>query len=451
MVLGFDGGCFTCTGLAQRIEERVDGKIEVRSLTDPQVQAWRRKALGEDAPWAPTLFEIKDLKVRAWTGPRMGVALARFLGPVATWRVMQVLGEMERPMLPATGTGADGASIGDSSKIGAAVGMSRMRFLKGAAGVAVATSVLLGSPSFLSQRAFAQSGFTNGTTEQRRTAKTIIRNSPRYKRLADLQQEIDATFDFSEANLKFRRDLGLAAVYSAGRERGVIAIFFVDMRREVVVTYNHQVWLPNSRSENLHRADILSYTHGEAAGKFHHIIVELLLRSQSSSENSLSATRDSSGKEIYDGYVISNDGHRRTFEQFNKHVKQNTQRSQSVSRLAASSSCEQCREDAELFCQDVSEVQCTLIDGLGGIVGGCAAGAIITAWSGPGAGAGCAAGGAIGGIAGALGGIGCGIYNNHISAGGSGCSAYARSASGGCIEICSGGTHGSAGSGVCAP
>src|SRR5215210_2717168 len=95
LVLAFDAGCVTCSALARRIEERVGGRLELRSLRSPQVQEWRRRAMGEDAPWAPTLIELRgtEEEVRAWTGPAMAVHLSRSLGPVASWRVMQILGE----------------------------------------------------------------------------------------------------------------------------------------------------------------------------------------------------------------------------------------------------------------------------------------------------------------------------------------------------------------------
>ena len=50
LVLGFDAGCMTCSGLAKGIEEAVGAKLELRSLTDPQVEHWRRDVFGEDAP-----------------------------------------------------------------------------------------------------------------------------------------------------------------------------------------------------------------------------------------------------------------------------------------------------------------------------------------------------------------------------------------------------------------
>lgn len=134
LVLGFDAGCFACNNLAKRIEEAVGEKIEVRSLHDPQMEYWRKQALGANASWAPTLVEVKHGKTNAWTGTRMGIRLSRSLGPMATWRVMQVLGEV----------GAEGASEEDSLASKAVAGMSRGRFLKGVGGAVVAMSMVTG-------------------------------------------------------------------------------------------------------------------------------------------------------------------------------------------------------------------------------------------------------------------------------------------------------------------
>lgn len=129
VVLGFDAGCVACNDLAGRIEQAAGGKLEVLSLHHPQVAHWRGQALGQDAPWAPTLIEVDGTNVRAWTGLRMGARLSRLLGPVATWRVMQVLGDG-----PARSTRAsDGAE---------AAGVSRRQFLKGLAGGLTALSIL---------------------------------------------------------------------------------------------------------------------------------------------------------------------------------------------------------------------------------------------------------------------------------------------------------------------
>ena len=134
LVLGFDAGCLTCSELAKRIEERVGGRIEVRSLNDPMMDHWRKETFGENAPWAPTLVEVEGGKVRAWTGARMGVRLSRALGPLATWRVTQVLGEANADL-----------QLTDSVAAKAVSGLTRGQFLKGVSGAAVAMSILGGT------------------------------------------------------------------------------------------------------------------------------------------------------------------------------------------------------------------------------------------------------------------------------------------------------------------
>lgn len=143
LVLGFDAGCGTCSDLAGRVQERVGDKLSVENLNDPKLMSWREEALGQDAKWAPTLFEVDGEKVeRAWTGWKMGWALSRKLGPATTWQVMQALGEV-------------GAAprIEDSSIVEklpekaaeAVAGVSRGQFLKGLGGAAVAMSMLSGT------------------------------------------------------------------------------------------------------------------------------------------------------------------------------------------------------------------------------------------------------------------------------------------------------------------
>ena len=133
-MLGFDAGCVTCSELARGIEERVGDKVEIRSLYDPQMEHWREQALGKDAAWAPTLVELNGGPVRAWTGVRMGARLSRVLGPVATWRVMQELGEANTDL-----------ELADSAAVRAVSGLSRGQFLKGVGGAAVALSILSGT------------------------------------------------------------------------------------------------------------------------------------------------------------------------------------------------------------------------------------------------------------------------------------------------------------------
>ena len=132
LVLGFDARCMTCNGLAQRIEEAVGDRLEIRSLNDPMMRHWRRQALGENAPWAPTLIEVNGSVVRAWTGVRMGAHLAHKLGPAVTWRLAKILGEMRKE---------------GSAERSPYYGLSRSQFLKGV-GAVVGMSVLSGTGSF---------------------------------------------------------------------------------------------------------------------------------------------------------------------------------------------------------------------------------------------------------------------------------------------------------------
>lgn len=85
-------------------------------------------------PGPPTLVEIEGGKVRAWTGARMGVRLSRALGPVATWRVMQVLGEVNADL-----------QLTDSFAANAVSGLTRRQLLKGVGGAVVAMSILGGT------------------------------------------------------------------------------------------------------------------------------------------------------------------------------------------------------------------------------------------------------------------------------------------------------------------
>ena len=160
LVLGFDAGCTTCSGLAARVAEAVGEHLEIRPLNDPQVENWRRRAFGKNAPWVPTLIEVKSTSVKAWTGVRMAVALSRRLGPAATWRVMQVLGDVHQTVQPSKSTAGPTAS-----------GISRTQFLKGLGGTAVALGVLTSTGNFASI-ALARSASQNGALEALKSVKT---------------------------------------------------------------------------------------------------------------------------------------------------------------------------------------------------------------------------------------------------------------------------------------
>ena len=136
-LLGFDGGCPSCTKVAGRVEELSSGKVSARSLREHEVHHWLSDSLGEGARWAPTLFELTDTRVRAWQGWRMGWRLSRLLGPARTWHVLRAL-------------------VDANDDDGAAAALSgRRRFLRNLSGAILAASVLSGATALTSLAAAA--------------------------------------------------------------------------------------------------------------------------------------------------------------------------------------------------------------------------------------------------------------------------------------------------------
>jgi hypothetical protein len=90
-ILAFDAGCRSCTDVVDRVRASTDGKLATASLAEPQVREWRQQALGEAAPWAPTLLAVDGDDVRAWTGPALSIRLMRLLGVADSARVVRAL------------------------------------------------------------------------------------------------------------------------------------------------------------------------------------------------------------------------------------------------------------------------------------------------------------------------------------------------------------------------
>jgi hypothetical protein len=108
-ILGFDSSCAECQLISQAIATACGRQLEVLPLSNSEVQDLRRKALGADAPTAPTLIEVADNGVRVWTGNTMGMRLARRLGVRSTLQVVTTLGELRlRIAEPTPGSLADG-------------------------------------------------------------------------------------------------------------------------------------------------------------------------------------------------------------------------------------------------------------------------------------------------------------------------------------------------------
>ncbi|MFD5074287.1 bacteriocin fulvocin C-related protein [Streptomyces sp. NPDC058371] len=138
-MLAFDSSCGACRTISSIVFGACDGKLEVVPLGRQDVRDWRERALGRDAPWAPTLLAVRraeggrskgdDARVKAWTGAGIALPLARRLGPRSTLAVLRALGQAR----------AEGAK----ASTGGRALMGRAQFLRLGGGVAVAAAVLL--------------------------------------------------------------------------------------------------------------------------------------------------------------------------------------------------------------------------------------------------------------------------------------------------------------------
>ncbi|OKI06164.1 hypothetical protein A6A06_38040 [Streptomyces sp. CB02923] len=77
--------------MAGRIGGLVGDRLTMAGLGEEPVRALRRKALGGNPPFVPTLLAVDGDRVRAWTGPALSVRLCRLLGPVGSLRVVRAL------------------------------------------------------------------------------------------------------------------------------------------------------------------------------------------------------------------------------------------------------------------------------------------------------------------------------------------------------------------------
>lgn len=222
LVLGFDAGCMTCSELARKIEEEVGDKLEVRSLHDQQIVHWREQALGENAPWAPTLVKVESGEVKAWTGLKMALALSRRLGPVGTWRVMQVLGEIKSSPKSATASSIE---------------LSRGKFIKGLGGAVLGVGVLSATGGFASPAHAAQ-----------------------YKDVAEKAKKAERAIALMEKHIKVTQnntlsldEKGLAREIRSGKAASIDSDIFTNLRRNLAKT-NAKL----RRSRKIEAANLLS-------------------------------------------------------------------------------------------------------------------------------------------------------------------------------------------------
>lgn len=148
-VLAFDASCATCVEVSNAVARACDNKLEVLALTHRDVVAWRERALGPKAAWAPTLIKVSERGVRAWTrGAGMGVHLVLRLGPRSMVRVLGALGDLER-----TPAASEPVTEEPDRTV-----MGRARFLRLAVGASAALGfVVLGkTPAFAAAKSPAK-------------------------------------------------------------------------------------------------------------------------------------------------------------------------------------------------------------------------------------------------------------------------------------------------------
>jgi predicted DCC family thiol-disulfide oxidoreductase YuxK len=94
----YDAGCSVCAALAREVEALSGGRLRVRSLREPEVQALLDRAR-PGWRWEPMLVEIDGEQVRVFAGLAMRMRLLQILGPARALRVAQAVARMGGPVL----------------------------------------------------------------------------------------------------------------------------------------------------------------------------------------------------------------------------------------------------------------------------------------------------------------------------------------------------------------
>jgi hypothetical protein len=94
----YDAGCSICAALAREVEALSGGRLRVRSLREPEIQALLDRAR-PGWQWEPMLVEIEGEQVRVFAGLSLRARLVQVLGPVRALRVAQAVARMGGPVL----------------------------------------------------------------------------------------------------------------------------------------------------------------------------------------------------------------------------------------------------------------------------------------------------------------------------------------------------------------
>lgn len=172
-ILAFDASCGTCRSISRAVEEAGGGRLAVLPLQHPEVTQWRAVALGDGAPFAPTLLRVHGAgDVRGWTSRRIALPLIRLLGPRATLRVLDALGQLREearePLSPPA----------------PARGLSRKAFLRLGAGATIASGLVFSGavPAFAEQRRTAAAAWVaNNRTRLPQTHSAFVAFPQEYR------------------------------------------------------------------------------------------------------------------------------------------------------------------------------------------------------------------------------------------------------------------------------
>jgi hypothetical protein len=127
LLLAYDATCGTCRAISREVARASAGRLSVVPLDRPDVRRLRARALGEQAPWAPTLLRVNGAEVRGWSGPAMAPPLLRRLGMRHALAVITALGRLGR-----------GEQTGVSVRLAAGVLVAARLLLTGRAPIAAA-------------------------------------------------------------------------------------------------------------------------------------------------------------------------------------------------------------------------------------------------------------------------------------------------------------------------
>lgn len=97
----YDGGCSTCSSLAQSIQDAAGSKLQTINIREDKAKALLDRAHPNGWRFAPYLVAVRGGEIRAWTGAGLAVRLGLLLGPRKAWKIRSLA--RQRGAMPAPG------------------------------------------------------------------------------------------------------------------------------------------------------------------------------------------------------------------------------------------------------------------------------------------------------------------------------------------------------------